>query len=62
METMREFKRQCDANGYRKGESAADFRRRDPQAAMKLAEFLKANMAGVVAEFTDAVMTAETGQ
>ena len=53
MKALKQFKQSCETNGFRKGESAADFRKRDPQAAMRVAEFLRANMREVVREFTD---------
>lgn len=56
MNALIAWKKQCDANGFRKGESAADFRKRDPQAAMNAAEFMNTNMPKLVSEFTNVVV------
>lgn len=56
MNTLAAWKQQCDAGGFRKGESAADFRKRDPQAAARVAEFMTANMPQLVGEFTNVVL------
>lgn len=56
MNALLAWKQQCAANGYRKGESAADFRKRDPQAAMRVAEHMAANMPKLVSDFTDVMV------
>ena len=56
MQTLKQWKQQLDANGFVSGESAKAFRERDPQAAQRIAQFMKANMPQLVAELSAIVI------
>jgi len=45
--------------GYRRGESAKQWHKRDPQAAAKMAEWTKTNEAMITASLRDAMLRAE---
>lgn len=54
MSKLLEFAAMSKALGVRNGESAKDFRKRDPEAANKLAAFLRDNRETMAQEFANA--------
>lgn len=53
MNALKKFKKTCDVNGFRKGESAKEFCKRAPQSSMRVAKFISDNMQELVKDFSD---------
>lgn len=55
MNALKMLAAQSKAAGMQKGESAASFAKRDPQAAAKLASFIQSNSIAIILELSQAV-------